>query len=487
MELKNQSIKGFVWGAIEKLGNRFITFLIFFILAKLLSPEVFGIVAIVNSILAFVIIFVDQGFTTAVIQKEKVDQTFLDTAFWGNIGISILFTLILFLTAPLIAGLYEEPALTLYIRVISVSFIIGAMSRVQNALFIKEMKFRLLAIRRLLGTVVGGTIGIYLAVMDFGVWSLIFYQLSTLVTLTIVLSFQSDWWPKFNFSWKSYQELLKFGINVLGNNLLFYSQLHLVNLLIGFFLGTTALGYYSIANKVFVTFKDVVINTFSRIILPLFAKIQHKEEFRTLVFQDMVSKIVYLILPFSVGLIFLFSDIVFLFLGDAWTPSIPLIQILFLACAFTVIPSFSNDFLLGVGKPETSFRLNLVNAVIYLIGVIVGTQFGVTGTALGVAAGLLIAVPVTLFFLRNVMVIQWNKLIWIHIRALGSSVLLAGVLIGFNAFFSDVSYLMLGIKSVVTVFVYIALLYLIYPDLFEEIRSIFQKTFGRNLPSVLKQ
>ncbi|MDP5171268.1 MAG: oligosaccharide flippase family protein, partial [Bacteroidia bacterium] len=184
MGLRNQSVQGFVWSVVEKFGNRIFTFLIFFTLATLLSPKIFGVVAIVNSVLAFVVIFVDQGFTTAVVQKDDPTQEYLDTAFWGNMAISVVLTLILYVCAPLLAKLYEEPELTLYIRVISASFIIGAISRVQNALFIKEMKFRLLAIRRLIATLIGGLTGIYLAVMDFGVWSLICYQMASMLTMT---------------------------------------------------------------------------------------------------------------------------------------------------------------------------------------------------------------------------------------------------------------------------------------------------------------
>lgn len=487
MELRNQSVQGFVWSVVEKFGNRIITFLIFFTLANLLSPEIFGVVAIVNSVLAFVVIFVDQGFTTAVVQKDTPSQEYLDTAFWGNMAISVILTLILYVSAPLIANLYDEPDLTLYVRVISVSFIIGAVSRVQNALFIKEMKFRLLAIRRLIGTLIGGTIGVYMAFMDFGVWSLICYQLGSLMTLTVVLAIQSDWRPRWNFSMAAYKELLSYGVNVLGNNLLFYSQLHLVNLLIGYFLGTTALGYYSIANKVFVTFKDIVINTFSRITLPLFARIQHEEHRRSVVFQEIVRKVLFLIIPVCIGLAFIFPDAVPLFLGKSWIPSISLVQILFLASAFTVIPSFCNDFLLGVGLPKISFRMNLVNAIIYLTAVLLGTQIGLIETAVAVAISLFLAIPVSLLSIRTIMPVRWGSLLRIHGQAIFSGLLIAAGMLAINTVDPELSYLRMGIKPGLISVIYAFGLYWIYPALYSEIKSYFLKAFRKTQQLVSKQ
>lgn len=487
MELRNQSVQGFVWSVVEKFGNRIFTFLIFFTLATLLSPKVFGVVAIVNSVLAFVVIFVDQGFTTAVVQKDNPTQEYLDTAFWGNMAISVVLTLILYVCAPLLATLYEEPELTLYIRVISASFIIGAISRVQNALFIKEMKFRLLAIRRLIATLTGGLTGIYLAVMDFGVWSLICYQMASMLTMTIVLSIQSRWRPKWNFSLPAYKELLGYGVNVLGNNLLFYSQLHLVNLLIGYFLGTTSLGYYSIANKVFVTFKDIVINTFSRISLPLFAKIQHEERRRNSVFHEIVAKVLLLIIPICIGLVFLFPDIVPLFLGPTWIPSIPLVQILFLACALTVIPSFCNDFFLGVGLPKLSFRMNLANASIYLTLVLIGTQLGLIETTIGVTVSFFLAIPISLLFLRTAMPIQWGSLLRIHGQAFLIGLFIAAGMFGINTLITEISFVRAAIKGCMLVIIYIAALSVIYPPFYKEIKSYFLTAYRTTLQFVSKQ
>ncbi|MDP5171267.1 MAG: oligosaccharide flippase family protein, partial [Bacteroidia bacterium] len=274
---------------------------------------------------------------------------------------------------------------------------------------------------------------------------------------------------------------------VLGNNLLFYSQLHLVNLLIGYFLGTTSLGYYSIANKVFVTFKDIVINTFSRISLPLFAKIQHEEKRRNSVFHEIVAKVLLLIIPICIGLVFLFPDIVPLFLGPTWIPSIQLVQILFLACALTVIPSFCNDFFLGVGLPKLSFRMNLANAGIYLTLVLIGTQLGLIETTIGVAVSFFLAIPVSLLFLRTAMQVQWGSLLRIHGQAFLIGLFIAAGMLGINTLITEISFLRAAIKGCMLVIIYIAALSVIYPPFYKEIKSYFLTACRTTLQFVSKQ
>ena len=315
MGLKSQSIKGFVWTTVEKFGNRVLSIFIFFLLAKLLGPKDMGEVIVINSIIAFVAIFIDQGLTTAIVQKEKLDQTYLDTAFWGNMGISLIFGLSIFLLSPYVAAFYEAPALNNYLKVVSSIFLIGGASRVQNALFVKEMKFKLLAVGRLISTVVGGAIGITMALMDYGAWSLICYQLASIFTMTVILMIQSSWRPGLKFSWAHYIELLTFGVNVLGNNLLFYAQNHLVNLIIGKFLGMTEAGYYGVASKVYVSLKDMIINTFSKINLPIFAQLQHDVKRRSQVFQQLTSKVLFFIFPVSVILAILAPDLIHVFIS----------------------------------------------------------------------------------------------------------------------------------------------------------------------------
>ena len=476
MGLKSQSIKGFVWTTVEKFGNRVLSIFIFFFLAKLLGPKAMGEVIVINSIIAFVVIFIDQGLTTAIVQKDKVDETYLDTAFWGNMGISLIFGLGIFLMSPYVAKFYEAPALANYLRVISFSFLIGAVSRVQNALFIKEMKFKLLAVRRLISTFVGGAVGITMAFMDYGAWSLIWYQLSMMLVMTIILMIQSSWRPGLRFSWEHYIELLKFGVNVLGNNLLFYAQNHLVNLIIGKYLGMVEAGYYGVASKVYVSLKDMIINTFSKINLPIFAQLQNDKERRVQVFQQLTNKVLFFIFPVSVILAVLAPDLIHVFINkEEWIGSIPLLGWMLLACAFTVIPSFANDFLLGVGKASTSFRLNLTSTIIYLISLIIGIQFGLIGLAMAVTFNNIIAVPVALFFLGGVMEVQWKKLILIHGKVLLASALIAGTLYAFNYLYEGYNYLLLSLKTILAGASFLASLYLFYPELIEEIKPHIQR------------
>ena len=167
MSLKRKAFIGLVWSVIQNFGNQAFSLIIFLVLARLLTPATFGLIALANVVLAFMRIFLDQGFTKALIQRQDIEPEHLDTAFWTQVGCGVLLTTITFLGANLVAGILKQPKLIEVLQCLSAIFIINSLSRVHNAILSREFAFKIIALRSLLATVIGGIVGVTMAYAGF--------------------------------------------------------------------------------------------------------------------------------------------------------------------------------------------------------------------------------------------------------------------------------------------------------------------------------
>ena len=278
MNLRQKAVKGVVWSAIQSWGRQAIAFIVFALLARLLAPEVFGLVALAGVFLAFTQVFLDQGFADAIIQRQQLDPEHLDTAFWTNLCIGLLLTLLGIAVAGLVADLFNQPQLTPIIRWLSLSFLLRALSAVQDAIFRRNLAFKALAVRSLMAVFAGGLVGVTMAFMGFGVWSLVGQQLVDSLVQVIVLWLASDWRPRINFSAKHFKDLFSFGINVVGINILNFLNTRSDDFLIGYFLGSVALGYYSIAYRLLLIVAQLLIGVINGLAMPVFSRLQGEPE-----------------------------------------------------------------------------------------------------------------------------------------------------------------------------------------------------------------
>ena len=213
MTLKQKAAKGIVWSIIQKWGRAAIWFVIFTTLSRLLAPEAFGLVALASTFTAFLEIFLNQGFSSAIIQRHELEREHLDTAFWISILTGTLMMIGTMLISGLVAAFFGEPQLTPILRWLSVSFIFTALSGTQMAILQRKLAFKSLAARSLVATLLGGIVGVSMAFAGFGVWSLVGQNLAMGFIGVIVLWRASDWRPRFEVSKKHYKELFGFGIS----------------------------------------------------------------------------------------------------------------------------------------------------------------------------------------------------------------------------------------------------------------------------------
>ncbi|NJK38557.1 MAG: lipopolysaccharide biosynthesis protein [Oscillatoriales cyanobacterium RM2_1_1] len=394
MSLEQQAFKGVIWSVIQNWGSQVVSLIVFLILARLLTPEAFGLVALANTFLLFMQILLEQGFTQALIQRQELEPEHLNTAFLTNVLIGICLTILGWFMADTIAGMFDQPKLVPILKCFSILFSINSLRHVQEAILSRKMAFKIMAIRTLIAIFLGGIVGIVMAISGFGVWSLVSQQIVFESVSVLVLWQAVDWRPEWQFSRRHFQDLFSFGINVVGFKFLRFINKRSDNLIIGFFLGEIALGYYAIAYRVLEVMTQLLVSTSNQVALPTFAKLQTEpERFRQAFCR--VTKLTSLIaFPTFLGMVALTPEIVTVVFGSQWIPSIPIMRILAFAGILYSLSYFNASVLMALGKPDWRLWISFMEALLSCIACLVAVKWGITAVAFAHVMSLYVVFPV---------------------------------------------------------------------------------------------
>jgi O-antigen/teichoic acid export membrane protein len=434
MSLKQKAIKGVLWSAIQSWGSQAIAFIVFSLLARLLEPKTFGLIAMAGVFLAFIEVFLDQGFSNAIVQRQELEPEHLNTAFWTNLGIGMFMTVLSVATADLIATLFHQPELGSVIRWLSLSFIIRSLSAVQEAILTRNLAFKTLAIRSLIAVIASGVFGVAMALMGFGIWSLVGQKLINSLVQIVVLWWASDWRPKLNFSKKHFQDLFAFGINVIGINVLIFFNRRADDLLIGYFLGPVALGYYTIAYRILLVMIQLLGSVVGQVALPVFAKTQSEPQQMRKAFYQSTHIVSLIAVPVFLGTASLSPELIQICFGEQWLASIPVMQILCFVGIVNSVVSLTGSVIQACGKPSWSFLLGLINTPANLIGFAIGLKWGIIGVATAFSIRGYLFIPFPLLCVRKLIDIKLATYFLQYKNAIIASGLMIGVILASKYF-----------------------------------------------------
>ncbi len=403
---QQKALKGVFWSAIQNWGRQAIAFVVFALLARLLGPETFGLVASATIFLAFVSIFLDQGFSVAIVQRKELEPEHLDTAFWTNFGIGLVMTGLSIAAAGLVADFFSQPQLTPIIRWLSLSFVIISLSSTQEAIFQRNLDFKPLAIRELLAVCVGGIVGVTMAFMGFGVWSLVSQQLVNGLVKVLVLWSASNWRPRFKFSPKHFHELFCFGINVVGTQILNFVNRRSDDLLISYFLGPVALGYYSVAYRLLLIITQLLTGVINQVAMPAFSRLQQEPEKLKNAFYKVTQLTSLISFPAFLGMAALAPELVRVLFGEQWLPSIPVMQVLAFIGIVHSVTYFNGTVITAMGKPSWKLKLSFMHSVANVIGFAIAVRWGIVAVAAVYVIRSYLLTPVDLWFIRKLIGIR---------------------------------------------------------------------------------
>lgn len=474
--LRQKAVKGVVWSALESWGRQVISLIVFFVLARLLGPESYGLVALASVFLAFVQLFLDQGLSQAIVQRQELEPEHLDTAFWTNVVISGVLTTLSIACAGLVAEFYKEPQLTPIIRWLSLSFLFGGLISVQQAIFQRRLAFQALALRSIVAVVIGGVVGVTMAFMNFGVWSLVGQQLSSGVAQVLVLWSVSDWRPGFKVSAKHFKELFSFGVNVLGIKILDFLNRRSDDFLIGYFLGSVALGYYNIGYRVLLIMTELLISVMAKVAMPTFSRLQHDLEKLRRAFYTATQLTSLVAFPTFLSMAVLAPEVVQVLFGEKWMPSVPVMQVLAFIGILHSIDYFNASVIIAMGKPIWKLRLNCLNAVSNVIGFAIAVRWGILAVAAAyVIRGYLVS-PIPFLVVRKLTHINLKTYFSQLVSPVVGSLAMAAAIFAAKYFLNGLLnlYVLLAIYLIVGIIVYVMIIRFIAPKIFYKVVDLAQ-------------
>ncbi|UGU14371.1 lipopolysaccharide biosynthesis protein [Sinomicrobium kalidii] len=375
--LKSKTINGIFWSLLQNIGGKGIQFIVMLLLARLLTPEAFGLIGMLMIFIQVSQALIIAGFNQALIQKKDTDEEDYSSVFWVNLGVSVLIYVILFFAAPYIATFYDQPVLTELVRALSLVFVINAFSYVQEARLSKEMRFKTLTIISIPSTVIGGVASIVIAIMGFGVWSIIALQLITRFAYAIQIWFYSRWMPLLTYNGGKVKKLFSFGSNLMVSTIIHtvYKNVYLV--VIGKFFPLSALGYYQNANNLVIIPSSTISGALAKVTFPAFSSIQDDDKRLKEGFKKIIQQVLFWICPaFVLAAVMAVPLFRFVF-TEKWLPAVPYFRILCITGVIYPLSTYNLAIVNVKGRSDLFLKLEIIKKAIVIVGLIIIIPFGI--------------------------------------------------------------------------------------------------------------
>lgn len=374
--LKLRTARTLKWNVIDRVLSQVLYAVTGIVLARVLSQEDFGLVGATLIFQAFAALFVESGFSYALIQRKSPSQLDYSTVLWFNMGVAAIIYIILWFCAPLIAWCFQnDPRIIPLSRVIFLSFILNASAIVQTNRLMKKMEVKMIAISNSIGLIISGSLGIYLALNGYGAWAVVWQTVSLAAIKSGILWATSHWLPSLAFSWKALRSYFSVGSGMMVTSFLNTLFQNIYSFLIGNQVGLKSLGYYTQSDKWskmgIMSLTQVLTSTF----LPVLSHVQDDSERFTRTTAKMNRFTGYLLFPAIGFLIVMATPIFHLLFGTKWDPSIILFQLLLVRGIFTVLSSLYNNYIISLGKTRLIVYIELIRDGAAIIGLIATFPF----------------------------------------------------------------------------------------------------------------
>lgn len=383
MTLKDKAISGVIWNSTGNFVVLGIEFIIGIILARLLSPTEFGLIGTITVVISLSQVFVNSGFSQAIIRKQNCTDKDYSTAFFFNLGVSIMFFLILYFSADAISVFFKNSELKPLIQVLGVGLIINSFSIIQQAKLSKRIDFKLQSKISISSSILSGIISLSFAYTGFGVWSLVFKTLSYNAFVAVFLWSSNKWKPSFVFSIESFKELFSFGSKLLLSGLIGTFLQNINYLLIARYFTTQDLGYFTRAEM----FKNLPSTNISRIVTsvgyPILATLQDDKVQMKKVFRDMFTNTFYIIAILMLGTAAIAEAMIITLIGVQWLPSVELLQMLTLLGIMIPINSMNINVLNVVGRSDLYLKLQFITQLLSIPNIFIGVLWGIKALIVG--------------------------------------------------------------------------------------------------------
>lgn len=369
-ELRNKAFSNMIWRFMERIGAQGVAFIVEIVLARLIAPEAFGIIALVTVFINILQVFVDSGLGNALIQKKNADDLDFSSVFYFNMAICLVLYVLMFVAAPFIADFYDMLDLTPIIRVLSLMLIVSGVRNIQQAYVSRHLMFKRFFYATLGGTVLAAVIGIGMAYQGFGVWAVVAQQLCRATSAAVILWVTVKWRPKLMFSFERLKGLFSYGWKLLVSALIDVGYRDLRSLIIGKLYTTKDLAFYNRA-AYFPRFVVGNINTsIDSVLLPTMSAEQDDKSRVRAMTRRAIKSSTYLVMPCMVGLAVCAEPVVRLILTEKWLPCVPFLRIFCFTYAFYPIHTANLNAIKALGRSDLFLKLEIIKKIVGLTAIV---------------------------------------------------------------------------------------------------------------------
>ena len=465
--LKDKTVKGVIWSSIDRFSSQGIQFVFSILIARLLVPEDYGVIAMLGIFMAVSQTFIDSGFGTALIRKVDRTETDFSTVFYFNIVVAIAFYLILFLASPAIAKFYNTPLLEIITKIVALNLIIGALSGIHNAKLSIAIDFKSRAKISVVSTLLTGAVGLWMAYAGYGVWALVVQNLFSGIIRTVMLWIIVKWHPQLVFSWKSFKEMFSFGSKLLTSNLISTIYENLYTIVIGKKFSPVDLGFYSRASGLAEFPSSNITGVLQGVTFPVLSSIQNEEDRLADAYKRFIRVSAFVVFPLMIGLAAVADPFIRIVLTDKWEGTIYLLQIICFAMMWYPIHAINLNMLQVKGRSDYFLKLEVIKKVQGVIILLITIPLGIVAMCIGRVVSSIISLVCNTHYTKKLIcygfVSQMRDLLplLVHSLAMGGLVVLVSHLM-------PTSWLKLIIGIVVGIVYYISGAYIMrFPEMDE--------------------
>lgn len=452
-DMLSKTVFGFIWKYAERCSAQLIQFIVSIVLARLLTPEDYGLIGIITVFITISVVFAQSGLGAALVQKKEADKTDFSTVFFFSLFFSVILYIILFLCAPFIAAFFKQQIICPIIRVLGITIIINSVNSVQQAYIQRKMQFRLFFWGTLVGTMSSSIVGIGMAYSGYGVWALVGQQISNQLMNMIILFCISKWRPMFTFSFSSMKKLFSYGWKLLCSSLIDTVYNNIYTIIIGKFFSASDLGYYN-QGKQFPMFVVVNINgSMESVLFPALSQIQDDNERFKAVTRRLIKTSTFLIFPAMAGLAAIAKPLTIVLLTEKWLPAVPFIWFCTFTYAFWPIQTANLQAIKAIGRSDIFLKLEIIKKIIGVVTLLITLPHGIIAMMWGRCVSTILSMVVNIYPNRKLLRYGYKEQIKDFIPSMTISIIMCIVVLLIGMININ-NYLLLCIEIVAGVVVY---------------------------------
>ena len=374
--IKRKTISGLIWRFGERITAQLISFVVSVVLARILMPEQYGIIAIVTIFINIANVFVTNGLGTSLVQKKEADDLDFSTMFWASLILSIIVYSILFIVAPIIAKIYKNDLLTIVIRVMGIRLPLAAVNSIQQAYISRKMIYKKFFFATLFGTIVSAIVGIAMAKLNYGVWALVAQYLTNVIIDTLVLSATIDWKLHFKFSIERFKELFSFGWKIMLTGFIgtLFDQLR--GLIIGARYSSEDLAFNNKGEQIPTIIANNINSSMESVLFSSISKVQDDRVAVKNATRRLIKISSFLIIPMMFGLSAIASPLVKILLTDKWLFCVPYLRVVCIKECFSILNTVNLQSIKAIGRSDISLKLEFIKKPLYLAVILITMSFG---------------------------------------------------------------------------------------------------------------